>query len=112
MNYVLTRRQGARDYAAYLDMYGSMYGDMSDPVQRAEVVRSLRNRDARMLAAVRREFWREVVAMSTLFIRDEIRVKRYQLDHCGAYRPWNIRNADIRTYRVLCRELKRRGESL
>lgn len=111
MRYTLTRREGEKDYSAYLALHGWVYGDMNDPVRRAEVVQSLRRRDALTVASARRELWREVVAMPTWLIREEIKVKRYQLDHCGAYRPWNIRNADIRAYRRLGRELKRRGES-
>ncbi|MFJ3634614.1 hypothetical protein [Streptomyces sp. NPDC090112] len=49
--------------------------------------------------------------MSTDAIRQELQVKRYQIEQCGAYRPWNIRNADIHMFRMLSRELKRRGET-
>lgn len=101
-----------RDYAAYLSTYlatyGPVYGDMSDPLKRAEVIVMLRRRDGLTLASARREFWREVKAMSTEDIRDAIAVKTYQLDYCGDMRPWNIRNADIHEFRVLSRELKSR----
>ncbi|MEN8656389.1 hypothetical protein ABCR94_38900 [Streptomyces sp. 21So2-11] len=46
--------------------------------------------------------------MRTANIVYALKVKRYQLDHCGAVRPWNIRNADIHMYRMLHRELRKR----
>ncbi|MFF3453225.1 hypothetical protein ACFYXH_02630 [Streptomyces sp. NPDC002730] len=110
MGYTIERR-GRRDYSAYLAMYGHVYGDMSDPARRESVIRSLRRRDGLTLAAARRELWREVTAMGTEDIRHALRVKRYQIEECGNVRPWNVRNADIRMFRTLSRELARRGES-
>lgn len=106
--YVKVRPERKRDYSAYLRMYGSVYGDLSNPEKRAEVVRSLRRRDALMLASARREHWREVTAMSTEDIRHALKVKRYQIEQCCPARPWNIRNADIHVFRVLRRELRAR----
>ncbi|MGW2919544.1 hypothetical protein ACWDBF_17020 [Streptomyces angustmyceticus] len=107
MAYTIERR-GARDYSAYLNLYGYVYGDMSNPEKRAEVIRSLRRRDARTLAAARCELWRGVRAMDTDEIRQALKVKRYQIEQCGSVRPWNVRNADIRMFRVLVTELARR----
>ncbi len=112
MIYVKVRPERKRNYSAYLDMYGSFYGDMSDPEKRAEVIRSLTRRDALTLSSARREHWREITAMSTDDIRRELLVKRYQIEQCGSVRHWNIRNEDIHTFRVLRRELRtREGES-
>lgn len=107
MAYTIERR-GKRDYSAYLDQYGHMYGDMSDPEKRAEVIRSLTRRDALTLASARRELWREVTTLSTYAIRHELTVKRYQIEECGSVRPWNVRNADIHMFRMLTTELERR----
>jgi hypothetical protein len=89
-------------------MYGSAYGDMSDPLKRAEVIVSLKRRDGLTLASARRELWREVTTMSTPAIRHELTVKRYQIEQCGSVRPWNVRNADIHMFRMLTTELARR----
>jgi hypothetical protein len=110
MAYTIERR-GKRDYSAYLDMYGHVYGDLSDPVKRAEVIRSLTRRDALTVASARRELWREVTVMSTEDIRHALKVKRYQIEECGSARPWNVRNTDIHMFRMLTRELSRRQES-
>lgn len=96
-------------YTPYLTMYGFMYGDMSDPQQRAETIRVLRRRDARVQASARRALREQVAQEATDDLVHEVRVKRYQIEECVAYRPWNIRNADIHTIRMIRNELKRRG---
>lgn len=103
--YVIVRRE-QRDYTQYLATYGDMYGDMSDSRKRAEVVLSLRRRDAISLAAARRIEWMQITGMETEDIRHAINVKRYQIDQCE--RPWNVKNCDIRTFRMLMTELRRR----
>lgn len=107
-----TPPNGPKTYDAYLDMYGAVYGDMSDPVKRAEVIAALRRRDAMSLAAACRQMREQVREMTTEDIQHEMRVKRYQIDHCADMRPWIIRNADIHMYRMLCNELDRRGTGL
>ncbi|MFJ8930578.1 hypothetical protein ACIRLA_28720 [Streptomyces sp. NPDC102364] len=47
--------------------------------------------------------------MSTEDIQHAVKVKRYQIEECGSVRPWNIRNCDIHTFRLLRRELRARG---
>jgi hypothetical protein len=97
-------------YTPYLTMYGHMYGDMSDPAKRAETIASLRRRDARSLASACRALREDVARTPTTDLLHELKVKRYQIEECVAYRPWNIRNADIHSYRMIVNELKRRGE--
>lgn len=100
----------AGDYAEYLRMYGSVYGDMSDPVKRAETIAALRHRDAKSLASAHREHWRIMRGMTTEDLRHELTVKRYQIEHCAEVRPWNIHNNDIRTFRMIWNELARRAK--
>lgn len=96
-------------YTPYLTMYGFMYGDMNDPEKRAETIRVLRRRDARGLASACRALREQVTQETTEDLLHEVKVKRYQIEECVAYRPWNIRNADIHTIRMIRNELKRRG---
>lgn len=88
--------------------YGSVYGDMSDPVKRAETITALKRSDALSLASACRQLRAQVSEMTTDDIRHEMRVKRYQIEDCAGMRPWNIRNADIHMYRMLHNELTRR----
>lgn len=97
-------------YDSYLASYGSVYGDMSDPVKRAATVRALRRRDAMMSAAGRRELRRMVAEKNTEDLLHDVTVKRYQIEDCATVRPWNIRNFDIHWLRMVANELKRRGE--
>lgn len=102
---------GPKTYGPYLDMYGSVYGDMSDPVKRAETITTLRRRDALSLASACRQLREQVREMTTEDIRHEMRVKRYQIEECADVRPWNIRNADIHMFRMLLNELNSRPVS-
>lgn len=95
-------------YDSYLEMYGGVYGDMSDPVKRAEVVKMLRHRDAHVVASARRDLRRKIIERDTGDLIDELAVKRYQIEHCSAFRGWNIRNADIHQLRMIVNELRRR----
>lgn len=95
-------------YDAYLDMYGTVYGDMSDPDKRADTVRALRRRDASVLASARRQLRENVANTPTDELHHELTVKRYQIEQCPD-RPWNVRNADIHTYRMIINELRRRS---
>lgn len=97
-------------YDSYLQMYGRVYGDMSDPVKRADTVKALRRRDAMSLASACRELRAQVTATPTVELLHELKVKTYQIEECGHVRSWNIRNADIHMYRMIINELKRRGE--
>lgn len=108
--YRLTRRPfDPSRYDAYLDMYGDMYGDMSDPVKRADTVRALRRRDAFALAAARRTARSQVEQYTTGDLLAEARVKLYQINECADLRPWNVREEDIRTLRMIVNELHRRA---
>lgn len=97
-------------YTPYLTLYGHIYGDMSDPVKRAETIVALRRRDALSLAATCRALREMVTATDTDDLRQELKVKRYQIEQCPAYRPWNVRNADIHQFRMIINELRKRGE--
>lgn len=97
-------------YDSYLNMYGTVYGDMSDPVKRADTVRSLRRRDALSLASACRELRKQVANADTADLLHELKVKRYQIEECASVRPWNIRNADIHQFRMIINELHTRGE--
>lgn len=107
--YRLTPPPQPKTYGPYLDMYGHVYGDMSDPVKRAETITILRRSDALTLAAACRQLRAQVREMTTDDILQEMRVKRYQIEECADQRPWNIRNADIHMYRMLLNELTRRA---
>lgn len=96
-------------YDSYLETYGSVYGDMSDPVKRAETITALRRRDAMSLASACRELRQGVRERSTDDLTHELRVKRYQIEECAGVRPWNIRNADIHMFRMIVNELRGRG---
>lgn len=97
-------------YNGYLALYGHVYGDMSDPVKRADTVAALRRRDALVQASACRSLRAMVAETDTDELVQELRVKRYQLDECGAYRGWSVRNADIHQLRMIINELKCRGE--
>ncbi len=107
--YRLTRRpfDPAR-YDSYLTMYGDVYGDMNDPAKRADTVRALRRRDAFSLAAARRAIRAELAEYTTGGLPAEAKVKLYQINECANVRPWNVREADIRTLRMIVNELRRR----
>lgn len=96
-------------YTPYLTMYGHMYGDMSDPVKRADTIRALRRRDAKADAAACRALREMVAATSTDDLLHDLKVKRYQIEKCPAYRPWNILNADKHMFRMIVNELRTRG---
>lgn len=97
-------------YDAYLKMYGSVYGDMSDPVKRADTIKGLRRRDAKILSSARRALRREIGELEIKDLTDELAVKLYQIEYCSGVRGWNIRNADIHRLRMIVNELRRRGE--
>lgn len=98
-------------YNSYLQMYGTVYGDMSDPVKRAETVTALRRRDAMTVSAARRELRQEVTDRTTDDLREQLPGLRYLIEECAHVRPWNIRNCDIHMYRMIINELKHRGEN-
>lgn len=108
--YTIDRGRPARDYETYLATYGNVYGDMSDPGKRADTVKALRRRDALTLAGARRRHRAEIAELDTDSLRYDARVKRYQIECCAHVRPWNIRNADIGTFRMIINELRKRGE--
>lgn len=97
-------------YAPYLTLYGHVYGDMSDPVKRADTITALRRRDALADAAACRALREMVAQTETPDLWQELKVKRYQIEECPAYRPWNILNGDKHMFRMIVNELRRRGE--
>jgi hypothetical protein len=107
----------ARNYSAYLEMYGHAYGDMSDPVKRAETIAMLRRRDARALAAARREIRAEYGRRSTGALKSKAyeywtclnseRISQYRYK----YAP-HIRAVDLHNFRMILNELERRGVAL
>lgn len=109
-HYRTTRKPfDASHYDSYLTLYGSVYGDMSDPVKRADTVKALRRRDARTVSAACRQLRAEVTDTPTCDLHHELTVKRFQIEQCADSRPWSIRNADIHTYRMIINELRRRA---
>ncbi|MFG3343372.1 hypothetical protein [Glycomyces sp. NPDC048151] len=98
-----------RNYDAYLEMYGHVYGDISDPVRRAETIASLRKRDAMQLASARRECRAIIARKSTLTLICDRRVKVYQIEQCANVRPWNVIRSDIHDLRMIDNELRKRG---
>ncbi|MEU6246431.1 hypothetical protein [Glycomyces sp. NPDC047010] len=106
-----TSKRVKRTYDAYLEMYGHVYGNMSDPIRRAEVVASLRQRDALQLASARRECRAIIGRKSTLTLICDRRVKVYQIEKCAHVRPWNVIRSDIHDLRMIDNELKKRGVS-
>ena len=97
-------------YEPYLTLYGHVYGDMSDPQKRADTITALRRRDALSLAAACRSLRQMVADTTTADLRQELKVKRYQIEECPAYRPWNVLNADKHMFRMIVNELRLRGE--
>ncbi|GIG61142.1 hypothetical protein Lfu02_55140 [Longispora fulva] len=99
-----------RDYAAYLAAYGDAYGDMSDPVKRAETIAALRRRDALTLASACRELRAEIARMPIGKLFTVERTTLHQLsDHCRTVRPEHIRRCDLHRLRMVHNEMTRRG---
>lgn len=96
-------------YDGYLAMYGSTYGDMGDPVKRADTITALRRRDGMASAAACRELRREISTRNTDELTDELAIKRYLIEQGAGMRPWNIRNSDIHAFRMVVNELRIRG---
>lgn len=96
-------------YTPYLAMYGHMYGDMSDPVKRADTIAALRRRDAKAVASACRALRQLVADTATADLLHDLRVKRYQIEECSAYRSWGVLNADKHQFRMIINELRKRG---
>ena len=96
-------------YTPYLTLYGHVYGDMSDPVKRADTIRALRRRDGKSTAAACRALRQLIADTPTDDLLHDLKVKRYQIEECPAYRPWNVLNADIHQVRMIVNELRTRG---
>lgn len=103
-----------KSYDAYLETYGHMYGDMSDPIKRAQTVASLRKRDARVLASAYREIRAKISKYSTKRLKKEHHkyVWLTTSEHCERFRyqgSSHMRNVDVHQLRMLSNECRRRG---
>jgi hypothetical protein len=106
-----------KNYDGYLGLYGHVYGDMSDPVKRAETIAALRRRDALTLAAARRQVRAEISRYETDELISETRgyvwlttsedAKRYRYQGAS-----HLRKVDLHQLRMLRNECKRRGIEL
>lgn len=96
-------------YDSYLETYGSVYGDMSDPVARAEAIKSLHRAHMRRISAALREMRQVIGTLATDYLADEMILKQYQIEECSKVRGWNVRNTNICELRMIVNELRMRG---
>ena len=101
-----------RDDSDYLRMHGAVYGLTPDspPERVAQVVASLRRRDARVQAAARRELRAQIAMQSTPDLRQQVRAVAYLLTLSDGIRPAHIKRVDQSNLRMIMNELRRRRD--
>lgn len=106
-----------KNYDSYLAVYGHVYGDMKDPAKREAAIKALRRRDAKALAAARRELRDEIASYDIRLLR--VQFRKYSLFATDAYferyryaNMPHMRAVDVHWLRMIKNEFRQRNVSL